>query len=74
MFLGCKHTTDTVTAYPKEGKNYVSRCCTDKGTVMPVAAALEEAVASQRGLAAIILASLAADVLLSGISNLNPWY
>lgn len=21
MFLGCKHTTDTVTSYPKEGKN-----------------------------------------------------
>lgn len=74
-----------ITGYPKKGKNNLSQCCSDKGAcmtqankstmmVVPVAPLLEEAVASQRGLAAIILASLAADVLLSRISRLNPWY
>lgn len=42
--------------------------------VMLVASSLDEAVASQRGLAAIILAPLRADVLPSGISSLNSWY
>lgn len=48
----------------------------NKSTVMFVSVAplLEKALATQRGLAAIVLASLAAGVLLSEIPSLNPWY
>jgi len=76
---------DTTIEYPKKGKNNLSHCCTHKEAcmthaktstimVVPVSSLLKEAVAFQRKLAAVILASLAADVLLSWICSLNPWY
>lgn len=76
---------DTTTPHPRKRKNYLSCCCTDKGArmtqankstviVMPAGSFCDGDVALQGGLAATILASLASDVVFSGIFSLSPRY